>query len=301
MGGPHGPSRNKTHKDQSRIAKTATLAVTIKRRGVTSRTGCEGIGVFGLGRDVLIKNNPTPTNQWLEYYRLYPLQRLSASLLNLYLKVGTIAISSISSKFVYVHHCAYDRHARRPKAKKGQNGMGEDVQPVQPVSSINLEVSVPRITLPTRREKLQHAQNRPIIQGDELEQVRILRPGTQQSATFLQRHEQPEVIAGMASPHENQKGKRRFRMFRLQGLPAQGQALLLQILRPGRSKTGNPQAQSAPTDELVFSVEFRRLSEFSGTSRSESVPVLAPGLNRVVIFLDEENIPCSYSIDGTEG
>jgi len=197
--------------------------------------------------------------------------------------------------------------------------MGEDVQavqPVRPVPTINLEISVPHIVLPTsrERERLDSGDNideaapsmveAPLagaMEPDEIEQVRILQPGAQRSAAFLQRHEQPGTIVGTASPHENQKGKRRFRMFHIQDLPAQGQALLLQILRPGRSKTRKSEDQLAPPDELVFSVEFRRLGESSGTSQIEPAPVLVTGLNRVVIFLDEENIPCSYTIDGAEG
>src|SRR5438552_16462216 len=56
IGGPHGPSRSKIHNDQSRIAKVAMLAVTIKRRGRASRAGWEEIGVLGLDK-ILIKSH----------------------------------------------------------------------------------------------------------------------------------------------------------------------------------------------------------------------------------------------------
>src|SRR6266568_6994208 len=61
IGGPHGPSRNSNHKDQSRIAKIATLAVTIKRRGATSCAGWAVIGTFGRDEDVVISHSNKST------------------------------------------------------------------------------------------------------------------------------------------------------------------------------------------------------------------------------------------------
>src|SRR6266516_3218124 len=61
IGGPHGPSRNSNHKDQSRMAKIATLAVTIKRRGEASRAGWAVIGTFGRDEDVVISHSNKST------------------------------------------------------------------------------------------------------------------------------------------------------------------------------------------------------------------------------------------------
>ena len=58
------------------------------------------------------------------------------------------------------------------------------------------------------------------------------------------------------------------------------------------------------TDAMAFSVKFRSSSEIVETSVAASTaistPTLIPGLNRVVIYLNNEGTPAGYSIDGTE-
>jgi hypothetical protein len=54
MGGPQGPARKSTQSDQSRIAKATTLAVTIRRRGTASRSGCDPMGLFDPGRELFM-------------------------------------------------------------------------------------------------------------------------------------------------------------------------------------------------------------------------------------------------------
>ena len=48
---------------------------------------------------------------------------------------------------------------------------------------------------------------------------------------------------------------------------------------------------------MAFSVEFRHIGEAAEIAQLSD---LQTGLSRVVIFLDEEGKPCSYSIDGAE-
>jgi hypothetical protein len=78
-------------------------------------------------------------------------------------------------------------------------------------------------------------------------------------------------------------------LFSLKGVQTHGQAFLLQILR-------RRERAEHVTDELTFTVvvcQSKLPSE--GTQRG-----LLPGLNQVVIVLDEEGIPNSYGIDEAE-
>jgi hypothetical protein len=193
---------------------------------------------------------------------------------------------------------------------------------------VHLEVTVPRIVLsalrgrPMQKESGKAEQDIGSWQSveEDMEQVRLLLPGQRQDVPHQQQHREPQQgITGIAS--SRMIHTMRFRTFRV-GLPArQNQAFLLQIFRrcdwpnrlsrltgAKRRKRNNAGAsgdngQLCVTDELAFSLERRRTEQESAETSSPAssaslMPI--PGMNRVVIFLDNEGTPCSYSIDGAE-
>ncbi len=174
--------------------------------------------------------------------------------------------------------------------------MSEYAEPV-----INLHITVPQIALPLSKRRRQLAGD----QQHSPEQVRIVPLGSDQQ------HER----TGSDMPLAVQK--ERFHLFQIKDIPAQGRTLLLQILR--RYPVGNQQAQGERSeqseqlrlsDELALTIEVRRSSDlFTSSEPSEPPqaehttsisPMLVPGLNTVVIFLDENGIPTNYSIDGAK-
>ena len=174
--------------------------------------------------------------------------------------------------------------------------MSEYAEPV-----INLHITVPQIALPLSKRRRQPAGD----QQHSTEQVRIVPLGSDQQ------HER----TGSDMPLTAQK--ERFHLFQIKDIPAQGRTLLLQILR--RYPVGNQQAQGERSeqseqlrlsDELALTIEVRRSSDLftssepSQPSQAEHTtsisPMLVPGLNAVVIFLDENGIPTNYSIDGAK-
>ncbi len=162
---------------------------------------------------------------------------------------------------------------------------------VEPV--IQLQITVPHVAFPSDSQHRQHAEG--VAAEDQqrsTEQVRILAPEVQ----------------GEALPLIVQAGH--FSIFQIKGIVAQGRALLLQILRKypvakrqeqaGRTKQFE---QLRVSDELAFTVEFRRSGETSEVSQAEQAnapAALTPGLNSVVIFLAEDGTPTNYSIDGAK-
>lgn len=188
--------------------------------------------------------------------------------------------------------------------------MDSDPSPV-----VNLEVTVP--VLPTglhRHEPIQApatGQDSESNQSEEAEQVRLI--GLQQNSSLHQPREQRTAIGDVPARMIHSI---RFRVFHLTA-PAQGQPFLLQVLRRYNEYTGKKRrkrnqvkehsAHARPlymTDSLAFSVEFRPSSEIIETtvaaSTPTSTPTLTPGVNRVVIYLDNEGTPAGYSIDGAE-
>jgi hypothetical protein len=96
-------------------------------------------------------------------------------------------------------------------------------------------------------------------------------------------------------------------------VPAPGQPFLLQVLRRYNEYIGKKRrkrnlikednahaSQLYVTGAMAFSIEFRSSSEIVETTVAASNPALIPGLNRVVIYLDNEGTPAGYSIDGAE-
>ena len=166
---------------------------------------------------------------------------------------------------------------------------------------VSLEVTVPRIVFATGTSSTGQGETLPIqhqYTDEDEEQVRLVPIGGQR-----------QDIAGETSAHMIHAI--RFRLFRMQVL-AQGQRLLLQILRPWRKPIAESQGkENAPTAEhgqayisavSALSVEFRRRNN----AAEKTLPEMAgqgirAGLNHVIIYLDSEGTPSSYNIDGAQG
>jgi hypothetical protein len=160
--------------------------------------------------------------------------------------------------------------------------LSKNVQPV-----IKLEVTVPHIALPLSRHQVEDQAE--ADQQLPSEQLRLLALGRQTGTTSGQYDDFTPV------PSHDQNG--RFRLFRLNNIVAQGGGFLLQILRmyPSSRQQGNRREQIGQlrlSDNLAFTIEFRRADQ-AHNSRG-----LVPGLNSIVIYLDAEGKPGSYSIDG---
>jgi hypothetical protein len=168
--------------------------------------------------------------------------------------------------------------------------MSQDTSPV-----VNLEVIVPYIVLPAGQaasaSTLSTSANPEQSQHGTQEQVRI-RPLSQASS------DQQEQT-GTAATYSTQKGP--FRLFRIKDIPATGQPMLLQILRSWQAKhqSANEQDEQHPwiSDELVLSCRFLQQDQPAEALQEQS---LSPGINQVIILVDKDGIPVSYSIDGAE-
>jgi len=176
---------------------------------------------------------------------------------------------------------------------------------------VNLEVTVPRIVLAAsrhrsgQREATPEAQQSSSSESNEAVQLGILPMKLQQEALPRRPQEQLPAISSEAS--ERMSHAVRFRMFR--GIvPAEGRPLLFQVWRWHKGYIGGRRRKRKAaevdnghlyvSDTSVFSVEFRhRGEEASFTSTSTTI---MPGVNRVVIYVDDEGTPGSYSIDGAE-
>jgi len=184
--------------------------------------------------------------------------------------------------------------------------MDSDAPPV-----VNLEVTVP--VLPTglhRHGPMQESatsQYSESIESEEVEQVRLVPIGLQKDPSLHQPREQAidDVPARMIHSIL-------FRVFHLT-VPALGQPFLLQVLRRYNEYIGKKRRkrnlikednaharQLYVTGAMAFSIEFRSSSEIVETTVAVSTPALIPGLNHVVIYLDNEGTPADYSIDGAE-
>ncbi len=184
--------------------------------------------------------------------------------------------------------------------------MDSDASPV-----VNLEVTVP--VLPTglhRHGPMQGSatsQYSESIESEEVEQVRLVPIGLQKGPSLHQPREQAisDVPARMIH-------SLRFRVFHLT-VPALGQPFLLQVLRRYNEYIGKKRRKRNLVKEdnaharhlyvtgaMAFSIEFRSSGEIVETTVAVSNPALIPGLNRVVIYLDNEGTPAGYSIDGAE-
>ncbi len=183
--------------------------------------------------------------------------------------------------------------------------------------SINLEITVPHITLPLSKQHWQKGGDRD--QQFTTEQVHIVSPGLQAGANAGQ-HDEHIIEVSLAKIQ-----KERFRIFQVSALirlandatrlllrsqarreekdvAAQGHTFLLQILRGRRE-------QMRPSDELAFSIEFHGIQDSPEVARVEGTYPAGPshispkpiaGLSTIVIFWDEKGKPGGYSIDGAE-
>lgn len=132
-------------------------------------------------------------------------------------------------------------------------------------------------------------------------EVQLLTAGTQKQPDSPQGDGSKQLTDAKLSPFPTHT--KRFGVFNAKDIPAQGEILLLQVLRQwtagNHSRPGNTyqNAQFQRSDEIAFSVEFRHIDEAPGIAQLSD---LQTGSSRVVIFLDEEGKLCSYSINGAE-
>ncbi len=134
---------------------------------------------------------------------------------------------------------------------------------------------------------------------EEGEQIRLL---AQELTQFREQH--PVIEATSRLIHTLH-----FRLLQAT-MPVQGRVFGLQILRwrnwfsshekQNRTADGRGSDSLFVSDELTFSLEFLRPQEPSPAVSSAPVTPFTPGLNQIVIFLDHDGIPVSYSIDGAE-
>jgi hypothetical protein len=168
--------------------------------------------------------------------------------------------------------------------------LSKNVQPV-----IKLEVTVPHIALSLRGNQVEDWTE--ADQQLPSEQLRLLPLGRQTGTISGQYGEFAPV------PSHDQNG--RFRIFRLNNIVGQGGGFLLQILRmyPTSRQQGNRRGgvgELRLSDNLAFTIEFRRTEDPPGADQAHNSRDLVPGLNSVVIYLDAEGKPGSYSIDGVK-
>ena len=184
--------------------------------------------------------------------------------------------------------------------------MDSDAPPV-----VNLEVTVPVLPTGLHRHGPMQApatsQYSESIESEEVEQVRLVPIGLQRDPSLHQPREQAISDVPARMIHSI-----RFRVFHLT-VPAHGQPFLLQVLRRYNEYIGKKRRkrnlakednahsrQLYVSDAMTYSVEFRSSSEIVETTVALSTPTLIPGMNRVVIYLDNEGTPSGYSIDGAE-
>ncbi len=160
---------------------------------------------------------------------------------------------------------------------------------------VNLEITVPCIVLSATRKQSSLAASVSVGQSRENESVRLLSPGAVQ----------PQVVASEGSERMTHAVK--FRLFRLEMLEV-GKPLLLQVLRRRNEERSLNQrreknADFSVTDTSAFALEFRQIDkgplQVTSTGNPQEKPLEA-GINRVIVYLDNEGMPGSYSIDGAE-
>lgn len=165
---------------------------------------------------------------------------------------------------------------------------------------VNLEITVPRIVLSATKQQDNSAETASGSQsetGKEAEQVRLSPAG----------FAQPQIIVSAGT--ERIAHTIKFSLFRLKLLEV-SKPLILQILRrrdeersPGKQRVAHEGFSVADTS--AFKLEFRRHSDVAdimtaGAAGNTHEEPLQAGLNQVVIYLDNEDMPVSYSIDGAE-
>lgn len=157
------------------------------------------------------------------------------------------------------------------------NGVSGETLP-----DVNLEVIVPRILLPEEQNS-RHEDIPPRAASRE-----TTSPATIE-ARLLSIQQGREPAQGEESTHATEQ--RLFHLFRFKHILAQGHLHLLQVVRKREN------ARDIVTDELAFSLEYRR----AGSEDAPDEALATPEQHRVVVVLDEEGLPVSYSIDGVRG
>ena len=165
---------------------------------------------------------------------------------------------------------------------------------------VNLEITVPRIVLSATEQQDNSAETASGGQsetGKEAEQVRLSPAG----------FAQPQIIVSAGT--ERIVHSIKFSLFRLKLLEV-SKPLILQILRrsdeersPGKQRVAHEGFSVADTS--AFKLEFRRHRDVAdsmtaGAEGNTHEEPLQAGLNQVVIYLDNEDMPVSYRIDGAE-
>ena len=184
----------------------------------------------------------------------------------------------------------------------------------QGVPKVHLAITIPHLMLIDKEsvsqsevDSGQHIDHPAQVAGNqqpvatERIEVQLLTTGTQKHPDSPQGDGAKQLMEAKLSPLATHT--KRFGMFRAKDIPAQGEILLLRVLRqwmagkrPGPDNT-HQNEQFQRSDEMAFSVEFHHVDEATEIAHLSD---LQTGLSRVVIFLDEGGKPCSYSIDGAE-
>lgn len=148
-------------------------------------------------------------------------------------------------------------------------------------------------------------------ESEEVQQVQLVPVGFQLDSSLLREHR-----SALADIPARIIYSIRFRILHL-ALPAPDRPFLLQILRRYNKYIGKKRRKRNVargdngatgslyvTNAMAFSVEFCSPGEIVETNLGAPAPTststLIPGMNRVVIFLDNEGTPAGYTIDGAE-
>jgi hypothetical protein len=184
----------------------------------------------------------------------------------------------------------------------------------QGVPEVHLAITVPQLMLIDKAsvsqsevDTGQHIDHPAQVAGNqqpvatERIEIQLLTIGTQKHPDSPQDDSSKQLMDTKLSPLTLQT--KQFSIFHAKDIPAQGEILLLRVLRQwmvgnhSRPDNTHQNEQFQRSDEMAFSVEFHHIDEATEIAHLSD---LQTGSSRVVIFLDEEGKPCSYSIDGAE-
>lgn len=180
---------------------------------------------------------------------------------------------------------------------------------------VNLEVTVPRIIpakgpprpvrsgTATGEQRSEHSHSEDV--GEKVRIVPLGQPARQHSTP----HQEGTLVAS------RMVNTLPFRLFRLK-VPDQAQSFLLQVFRRrnrfisevGPKTPRNDTESLYLSDEMTLSIEIRHSGEPGSepdraptepTTTTPALPIIV-GKNRVVMYLNNEGTPESYSIDGVK-
>jgi hypothetical protein len=163
---------------------------------------------------------------------------------------------------------------------------------------ISLEVTVPIITLPSLSEQVQQTEANETPEAAEQVCLLSFDPPAQRGSPATPTSQ--EIARGEASTYTTQAGL--FRLFQCTATLISQKNYLLQVLRTSQAKKRKLASPGSippdPTEQLAFSLEYRYHEP--DMPYSEQKVDIQPGSMHVVIYLDEENIPDGYRVDGVE-